>query len=170
MRSSMLILITGLCLVSLLSPAFAGSTSLSTYYPAPNGNYKQISATTATLTPTSQAAVEGANNCNNTTGVPSYCPTGLMYYDSTSNQVMVSTQSGAGDTWTAQLGGGGGAYAGANPTMVNTGNGGVPSGHGVWQQADVVFMCPAGKYVCGIENLNPGCSGGLCGENIICCS
>jgi len=55
-----------LCVLLTPALAFAGNTSLTTYYPAPNGNYKNVNSQTITVTPAgfANSAVLGAG-CSN---------------------------------------------------------------------------------------------------------
>lgn len=79
------------CLM-LLTPLYAGTQTLITYYPAPNGFYKKLHSTSVQLNATTRSDIEAQYNCSYSLSA-NPCPAGIMYFDKSTDQVYVSTGS-----------------------------------------------------------------------------
>ena len=75
----------------MLSPAYAGTQSLVTYYPAPDGNYNRVSVDTLQSIPNTLTAIQAQFKCSYDplTGWPP-CPAGIQFYNTDAHALYVS--------------------------------------------------------------------------------
>ena len=80
-----------LCCLFLSTPLHAGSMSLTTYYPAPNGNYNKITTHFMQYMPTTLSNIKEQYKCSYdpADGLPA-CPAGLVYFDTDVHTLVVS--------------------------------------------------------------------------------
>jgi len=71
--------------------SFAGTETLITYYPAPNGNYSKITSNAVRLTPSTLSHIQKLYKCSfDPVDHLSACPAGLTYYDTDAHTLAVS--------------------------------------------------------------------------------
>jgi hypothetical protein len=75
-----------------LIPAYAATQTLSTYYPAPSGNYNKLQANSLQLVPSTMSAIQTEYKCSfdPSANLPP-CPAGLMYYDTDAKAIYISS-------------------------------------------------------------------------------
>ena len=80
-----------LIILLLATPAFAGTQTLITYYPAPTGDYNKIQTNYLKLGASTLNAIEEQYNCSYdpTNGHPA-CPAGIIYFDTDAHTLVVS--------------------------------------------------------------------------------
>ena len=84
--------------VMVVTPLFAGTQTLATYYPAPSGNYNKIQTTSMQLIASTLTAIQAQYRCSfDPAAGLGPCPAGLMYYDTDAQTIYVS----AGTHWRA---------------------------------------------------------------------
>jgi hypothetical protein len=78
------------CLIG-LTPLYAGSQTISTYYPSPSGNYNKLQTNYVHLTPSTVNAIEAMYKCSYfpESGFPP-CPAGLFFYNTDQHTIYVS--------------------------------------------------------------------------------
>jgi len=78
------------CLI-LLTPLYAGTQTLTTYYPAPSGNYNKIATNFMQLGTSALSAIQAQYKCSydHASGLPA-CPAGIIYFDTEANTLAVS--------------------------------------------------------------------------------
>ena len=79
-----------LCLI-LLTPLYAGNLTLTTYYPAPSGNYNRITTNFMQLGASTLRAIQAEYKCSYdpASGLPA-CPAGIIYYDTDAHTLFFS--------------------------------------------------------------------------------
>jgi hypothetical protein len=74
-----------------LTPSYAGSMTLTTYYPAPNGNYRKISSRSVLLKEAQLTDSQQEYNCSyDPMDGLKPCPAGILYFDSDAHTLVVS--------------------------------------------------------------------------------
>lgn len=78
------------CLI-LLTPLYAGGLTLTTYYPAPSGNYNKISTNFMQIGASTLSVIQAQYKCSYdpTSGLPA-CPAGIIYFDTDIHTLAVS--------------------------------------------------------------------------------
>ena len=73
---------------------YAGSETLTTYYPAPAGNYNKIQTNFMRLGASTLSAIQAQYKCsyNPASGLPA-CPAGIIYYDTDARTLFFSDGS-----------------------------------------------------------------------------
>ncbi len=80
------------------TPLHAATQTLTTYYPAPSGNYRKLQTSSMQLTASTLSSIQAQYHCSfDPAAGLSPCPAGLMYYDTDSQTVFVS----AGTHWSS---------------------------------------------------------------------
>jgi hypothetical protein len=75
----------------ILTPLYAGTETLTTYYPAPDGNYNKIVTTSLKLVATTLKEVENQYKCSyNPAEGLSPCPAGLVFYNTDAHIPFIS--------------------------------------------------------------------------------
>ena len=81
-----------------VTSVYAETQTLTTYYPAPSGNYNKIQANSVQLVASTLSAIQAQYRCSfDPSARLSPCPAGLMYYDTNAQTIYVS----AGTHWRA---------------------------------------------------------------------
>ncbi|MDE1921072.1 MAG: hypothetical protein KGJ09_07445 [Candidatus Omnitrophica bacterium] len=80
------------------APLLAATQTLTTYYPAPSGNYNKIHTNSLQLAASSLSAVQAQYHCSfePADNLPP-CPAGLMFFDTEAQTIFVSS----GTSWTS---------------------------------------------------------------------
>jgi hypothetical protein len=80
----------------LVTPLYAASETLTTYYPVPSGKYNKLQSNSLQVEPSTLSAVQAKYNCSFDPALHlSPCPAGLIYYDIDAQTLYVS----AGTHW-----------------------------------------------------------------------
>jgi hypothetical protein len=81
------------CLL-VLTPLYAGTQTLVTYYPAPTGNYNKIQTSFLQLGSSTLSAIQAEYKCSYdpASGLPA-CPAGIIYYDTDAHTLFFSNGS-----------------------------------------------------------------------------
>jgi hypothetical protein len=85
-----------LACLTLATPLYAGTETLTTYYPAPNGIYNKLNTSSLQLMPSTLSAIQAQYNCSYDplAHLPP-CPAGIVYFDTDAKTIYVS----AGTHW-----------------------------------------------------------------------
>jgi hypothetical protein len=78
------------CLI-VLTPLYAATETLTTYYPSPSGNYKKIQTNYMQITPSTLSDIEAMYKCSYfpASGLPP-CPAGIVFYNTDEHTLYVS--------------------------------------------------------------------------------
>ena len=78
------------CLI-VLPPLYAGTQTLTTYYPAPSGNYNKIQTNFMRIGASTLNVIQAQYKCSYdlTAGLPP-CPAGIIYYDTDAHTLFFS--------------------------------------------------------------------------------
>jgi hypothetical protein len=80
------------------APLYAGTQTLTTYYPAPNGDYVKLKSSSLHLMPSTLNDIQKQFNCSYDPAAElAPCPAGIVYFDVNAQMVYIS----AGTHWSS---------------------------------------------------------------------
>ncbi len=79
------------CALVFSTPLYAGSVTLTTYYPSPSGNYNKLAANSMRLGSITLGEIKDQYQCTyeSNTSLPR-CPAGLLFYDKMSQTLYIA--------------------------------------------------------------------------------